>query len=61
MRYLAHSASDRTDDWPFWYVADTTRGALNVTVKLKPEMLGHQPFLCKADAIALAAEHNKET
>lgn len=33
-RYQAKSASDRTDDWPFWYVADTHRGSLNVTNQL---------------------------
>lgn len=33
-RYIARSASDRTDDWPFWFVADTQRGGLNVTADL---------------------------
>ena len=33
-RYYARSASDRTDDWPFWFVADKTRGGLNVTCEL---------------------------
>ena len=33
-RYIARSASNRTDDWPFWFVADTQRGGLNVTAEL---------------------------
>lgn len=33
-RYIARSASDRTDDWPFWFVADCQRGGLNVTAEL---------------------------
>jgi hypothetical protein len=35
-RYLARSASDRTDDWPSWFVADRSRSNLNVTVRLVP-------------------------
>lgn len=33
-RYYARSASDKTDDWPFWFVADSQRGGLNVTGKI---------------------------
>lgn len=33
-RYFARSASDRTDDWPFWFVADRAKGDLNVTADL---------------------------
>lgn len=33
-RYYARSASDRTNDWPFWFVADKSRGGLNVTAEL---------------------------
>lgn len=33
-RYYARSASDKTDDWPFWFVADRNRGGLNVTAQL---------------------------
>ena len=33
-RYYARSASDKTDDWPFWFVADKQQGGLNVTNKL---------------------------
>lgn len=30
-RFFARSASDRTDDWPNWYIADRAKGELNVT------------------------------
>lgn len=33
-RYYARSASDKTDDWPFWFVADDERGGLNVTAEV---------------------------
>jgi hypothetical protein len=36
-RYYARSASDRTDDWPFWFVADLQKGGLNVTAELVRE------------------------
>ncbi len=39
-RYYARSASDKTDDWPFWYVADIERGHLNVTSTLLRERDG---------------------
>ena len=38
-RYYARSASDRTDNWPFWFVADKTRGGLNVTADLMRELV----------------------
>jgi hypothetical protein len=33
-RFYARSASDRTDDWHWWFVADRAHGSLNVTGKL---------------------------
>lgn len=33
MRYYARSASDKTKDWPYWFVADSEKGGLNVTEK----------------------------
>lgn len=30
-RYFARSASDHTDDWPGWFVADRQKGGLNAT------------------------------
>ena len=38
-RYYARSASDRTDDWPDWFVADTQKGGLNVTAVLARQHL----------------------
>lgn len=37
-RYYARSASDNTDDWPYWFVADSMRGGLNVTAELVREL-----------------------
>jgi hypothetical protein len=34
-RFYARSASDKTDDWPFWFVADEMQGGLNVTKRLQ--------------------------
>lgn len=33
-RYYARSASNHTEDWPFWLVADRKLGGLNVTAEL---------------------------
>jgi hypothetical protein len=57
-RYFARSASDRTDDWPYWFVADRSRGNLNVTVKLMPELSGYLPFLPRDMAEELARAIN---
>lgn len=63
-RYTARSASDRTDDWPFWFVADIQRGGLNVTADLirkhfDPNHAGATLAL-KADAIAIAEKANAQ-
>jgi hypothetical protein len=42
-RYYARSASDRTDDWPYWFVADTQKGGLNVTAELVRQHLNVNP------------------
>ncbi len=62
MTVTARSASDRTDDWPFWYVADE-RG-LNITQQLTglPRFAGAfslQPFLLRHQAEALAQSVNE--
>jgi hypothetical protein len=63
-RYYARSASDKRDDWPFWYVADSQRDGLNVTPELA-EALG-APFkpgavFCEAwAAVKLAMRANRE-
>jgi hypothetical protein len=55
-RYYARSASDSSDDWPFWFVADRENGDLNVTNRLlradAPETLAQ--FQPKPQAIFLA-------
>ena len=62
-RYYARSASDRTDDWAWWFVADSKRGGLNVTLEVC-ELL-NQPSrpgatLCAREyAEELAEEANK--
>lgn len=33
-RFYARSASDKTDRWPLWFVADSYQGGLNVTAGL---------------------------
>lgn len=57
-RYFARSASDNTDDWPFWYVADRTLSNLNVTVRLMPALRGYMPFLSRDKAEELAHKAN---
>ena len=59
-RYYARSASDNTDDWPFWFVADIKQGGLNVTVTLEPKIKGKLPFLPPWDAVKLAMKANRE-
>ena len=56
-RYYARSASDRTDDWPFWFVADEQRGGLNVTA----EVAGTPGAVLRApwDAVKLAMRANR--
>ena len=58
-RFYARSASDRTDDWPYWYVADREKAGLNVTVALVPEMRGCMPFLSRKEAESLAQAANR--
>ncbi|SEN87926.1 hypothetical protein SAMN04489859_102057 [Paracoccus alcaliphilus] len=61
-RYFARSASDRTNDWPRWFVADRSKGGMNVTADLireyrNPDHCGGV-FLPRIAAEALAAEAN---
>jgi hypothetical protein len=61
-RYYARSASDRTDDWPWWFVADKQLGGRNVTQEVhkllnRPTQPG--AVLCvRAYAEQLAGEAN---
>ncbi len=60
-RYYARSASDRTDDWPYWFVADTQKGGLNVTAEIVRQHINQDPkgqTLCSraiAEALAVIA------
>ena len=63
-RYCARSASDNTDDWPYWFVADGNRGGLNVTAELirkhmNPNHKGGV-LLSDWDAVKLAVRSNRE-
>jgi len=59
-RYFARSASDKTDDWPYWYVADSDKGSMNVTSSLEPNLKGKLPFLNPWDCVKLAMKSNTE-
>lgn len=39
-RFYARSASDKTDDWPAWFVADRQRNGRNVTADLTKAKTG---------------------
>ena len=58
-RYYARSASDKTDDWPFWFIADNNKGGLNVTVEILPELRGYLPFVPKGMALFLEKKLNE--
>lgn len=63
LRYYARSANDKTDNWPFWLVADRKRGGLNVTADLMEAHFPtrHKPgavFLSRDGAVYLAAVAN---
>lgn len=58
MKWRARSASDKTDDWPFWYVTDDQPENRNKTIDaierrdgVRPAKL---PFLLRDDAVELA-------
>lgn len=57
-RYYARSASDRTEDWPLWFVADREKAGLNVTVQLLPQMRGYMPFLPRRVAEEVAKKNS---
>lgn len=57
-RYYARSASDKTDEWPLWYVADRHQSGLNVTKTLAPEQVGYLPFVSKDAAQKIAETAN---
>lgn len=63
MAYRARSASDRTDDWPFWYITDDHPANRNATPKAWQTVTGkdwppkHQ-FLPREEAVLLADAAN---
>ena len=61
MKVEARSASDRTDDWPFWMVWD---GSVNVTIKVIERLTGLRvvgmPFVTKETALDLATRWNTD-
>ena len=59
-RYVARSASNHTDAWAYWYVADSSNGNLNVIVGLLPQMSGYMPFLSRRGAERVAASANEQ-
>lgn len=59
-RFYARSASDRTDDWPYWFVADRQKSGINVTVSLAPKLRGFMPFVSADEARSLADAANKQ-
>ena len=63
-RYYARSASDHTDDWPWWFVADNQLGGRNVTsevaILLNRPRKFQGPTLCAWEyAEQLAEEANR--
>ena len=59
-RFYARSASDRTEDWPFWFVADSNKGGLNVTGPLFEKLTGeraHGAVFAPRDEAKLIAAH----
>ena len=58
-RFYARSASDKADDWPFWFIADREQGGLNVTVRHVPALRGRMPFLSGQIAEAIAEALNE--
>lgn len=58
MTWRARSASDRTDDWPFWYVTDDQPADRNKTIDAIELATGGRPaslpFLPRDIALALA-------
>jgi hypothetical protein len=54
--FIARSASDRTDDWDHWFVAD--RNGINVLEYLAQERQGQLPFVPRIEAERLAGAAN---
>lgn len=65
VRYIARGASDRTDEWAFWFVADRNKGGLNVTAELIREHFNPNHaggvFVLQDCANQIAAKANEAT
>lgn len=63
-RFFARSASDRTQDWPFWFVADRQKGGVNVTGKVLEKVTGERShgavLASRSVALWLADRANEE-
>lgn len=63
-RFYARSASDKTDDWPFWFVADEKHGGLNVTGEVCDALgINRAPGAnlgARCDMVGLAVRANRE-
>lgn len=61
MTYTARSASDKTDDWPYWMVWN---GSLNVTGQIRErvsgEMSNGRVFVSRIEAEDLSDRANAE-
>lgn len=62
MKWRSRSASNKTNDWPFWYVTNDKPLDYNGTIDALEIVLGHRPvmmpFMSKDLAIALADRLN---
>ena len=59
VRYYARSASDKTDDWAAWFVADRQMGGLNVTADIVRKYINSAHsggVFCKRDLCKKLAE-----
>jgi len=63
MTWRARSASDRLDDWPFWYVTDDMPPDMNKTVDAIEAIIGIRivalPFVSRDVAIEVASLMNR--
>ncbi|MCA0401327.1 MAG: hypothetical protein LCH38_10985 [Proteobacteria bacterium] len=62
--FFARSASDKTDDWPFWFVARRDQPGRNVLVEAIKiagfEYSGGWTLTCREAAELIAKEANKK-
>ena len=63
MIWRARSASDKTDDWPFWYVTNDFPADSNKTLDAIEMLIGKKPvclpFMAPSLARALAEKMNE--